>query len=520
MAKNFPAFEKYLLPGFLFVFQTIFIILYGLLVRYDDTGAPHTNATRAKTISDLDSSASTLKVYPFFQDVHVMIFIGFGFLMTFLRRYGFGSIAFNLLLASFAIQWSTITSGVFQFIDQSDEDDCCTIKVNLETLVGSDFAAAAVLITMGAVLGRATPFQLIIIAFFELMFYSCNEALNVNVLMAADIGGSMLIHTFGAYFGLAVSLVLYDKKAEDNDKNSSSYHSDLFSMIGTIFLWLYWPSFNGGLAAGNAQTRAIINTYYAMTASVLSTFLFSIFFDRDKKLSMVHVQNATLAGGVAVGAMADMVIQPWASLLIGMLAGFISVIGYTYLSPFLSKYLRLQDTCGVHNLHGLPGVFAGIGSIFAALNANFDGGDGVEYGDSLYIVFPARAPTNTTKLSMNTYNDFTTEAGEGRSAGSQAAFQLACLACTLAIAIFGGLLTGAIVRFLPKAKMGLELNLFDDVEYWDLPDDADDYLPPKETGGQITTEPPQEAVMGLRYRSSPEAAPGSPSEDTKRETVI
>ena len=68
-----------------------------------------------------------------FQDVHVMIFIGFGFLMTFLRRYGFGSIAFNLLLASFAIQWSTLTSGVFQFIDQSDEDDCCTIRVNLET---------------------------------------------------------------------------------------------------------------------------------------------------------------------------------------------------------------------------------------------------------------------------------------------------------------------------------------------------------------------------------------------------
>lgn len=68
-----------------------------------------------------------------FQDVHVMIFVGFGFLMTFLRRYGFGSIAFNLLLASFAIQWSTLTSGVFQFIDQKDEDDCCSIKVNLET---------------------------------------------------------------------------------------------------------------------------------------------------------------------------------------------------------------------------------------------------------------------------------------------------------------------------------------------------------------------------------------------------
>ena len=72
---------------------------------------------------------------PVFQDVHVMIFVGFGFLMTFLRRYGFGSISFNLLLASFAIQWSTLTSGVFQFIDQSEEDDCCTINVNLETYV-------------------------------------------------------------------------------------------------------------------------------------------------------------------------------------------------------------------------------------------------------------------------------------------------------------------------------------------------------------------------------------------------
>lgn len=74
-----------------------------------------------------------------------MIFVGFGFLMTFLRRYGYGSIAFNMLLASFAIQWSTITSGVFQFIDQAQAEDaaraagtspdvqCCTIRVGVET---------------------------------------------------------------------------------------------------------------------------------------------------------------------------------------------------------------------------------------------------------------------------------------------------------------------------------------------------------------------------------------------------
>ena len=100
------------------------------------------------------------------------------------------------------------------------------------SLVGSDFAAAVVLITMGALLGRVSHFQLIIIAFFEVMFFSANEALNIHVLKASDIGGSMLIHTFGAYFGIAVSLVLFHQKARDHPRNSTVYHSDLFSMIG------------------------------------------------------------------------------------------------------------------------------------------------------------------------------------------------------------------------------------------------------------------------------------------------
>jgi len=34
-----------------------------------------------------------------FQDVHVMMFIGFGFLMTYLKRYGYSAISFNFLIA-------------------------------------------------------------------------------------------------------------------------------------------------------------------------------------------------------------------------------------------------------------------------------------------------------------------------------------------------------------------------------------------------------------------------------------
>lgn len=43
------------------------------------------------------------------------------------------------------------------------------------------------------------------------------------------------------------------------------------------------------------------------------------------------MQNATLAGGVAVGTAANYLIQPWGSVVIGCIAGVLSVIGYQYL---------------------------------------------------------------------------------------------------------------------------------------------------------------------------------------------
>jgi len=46
-----------------------------------------------------------------FQDIHVMMFIGFGFLMTFLKRYGFGSVGLNMLVAALVLQWATLTAG-------------------------------------------------------------------------------------------------------------------------------------------------------------------------------------------------------------------------------------------------------------------------------------------------------------------------------------------------------------------------------------------------------------------------
>lgn len=52
-----------------------------------------------------------------FQDVHVMIFVGFGFLMTFLKRYSFGAVGFTFLIAAFGLQWALLMQGWFHSLD-------------------------------------------------------------------------------------------------------------------------------------------------------------------------------------------------------------------------------------------------------------------------------------------------------------------------------------------------------------------------------------------------------------------
>jgi len=90
------------------------------------------------------------------------------------------------------------------------------------------------------------------LATLEILFFGFNETICVAFLGAVDCGGSMYVHTFGAYFGIAASLFFNKAKAlrDDAGRCEGNYESQLIAMIGTIFLWMYWPSFNGALAYG------------------------------------------------------------------------------------------------------------------------------------------------------------------------------------------------------------------------------------------------------------------------------
>ena len=115
-----------------------------------------------------------------------------------------------------------------------------------------------------------------------------------RLLQASDIGGSMFVHVFGAYFGLAVARVLYNEEQLASPNEASKYNSDMFAMVGTIFLWLFWPSFNSALAVGDDQHRAVINTYLALCACCITAFAVSSLLDKHGKFDMV---STTVTGG-------------------------------------------------------------------------------------------------------------------------------------------------------------------------------------------------------------------------------
>ncbi|KAI9919323.1 hypothetical protein PsorP6_017769 [Peronosclerospora sorghi] len=418
----------------LVAFQAVCLVFFALKF---DLPSP---STRNDTVQ---SPSSTLSYYPMFMDVHVMIYIGFGFLMTFLRKYSLSAVSLNFLVAVLSLEWGII---VVTIAHQILGNEYSTKTLDVPTMIDGDFAAAAVLISFGAVLGKTTPTQLVWMTFLELVVYAINEYIVLETLEATDAGGSMVIHTFGATFGLAVTMVLGVPAPADQVHNTSRYHSDVFAMIGTLFLWMYWPSFNAALVSddGFQQERAVLTTILSIAASCAAAFGASKVLSESKKLDMVHLQNATLAGGVAMGTSCNLAISPAAAITVGLVVGIASVVGYRFVSPRFERVLRMSDTCGIFNLHAVPGIVGGLAGALVTFTASDD-----SYGTSLTSVYAARAYRSATK---------------------QAWYQLVALAASVGTAALAGCLVGL---FLRSSRFRQQQQKYDDDEWFHVPEACD-----------------------------------------------
>jgi ammonium transporter Rh len=202
---------------------------------------------------------------------------------------------------------------------------------------------------------------------------------------------------------LAASLVLTTAKQRSQPIESDPT-SDRFAMLGSMVLWLFWPSFAAAIVPFEEMPQTIVNTILALSGATLATYFLSTYFHHGKT-SMVDMANAALAGGVSIGSTCNLV-SPAGAFSIGVLAGALSVIGFVFILPALESKIKLIDTCGVHNLHGMPGLLGGLCAI---------------------LVVPGIAGAQLTGMAL-----------------------------TLIIAVIGGVIAGAVIRATGTTEQAYE----------------------------------------------------------------
>ncbi|XP_062449935.1 RH-like protein isoform X2 [Rhea pennata] len=340
MSSNYYSFRNSV-PWLIFLLEVVFIILFYFLFSSD--GIPRSD------------------IYPAFQDVSRMVIFGLGFFMAFLKRYGFSSTGFNLLIIALGVQWSVLMEGLLVSLFQTTKED------DLKSITKATMSMTAVVISSAAVLGKANPIQLIVMTVVEIVAFFLSRWINKMYLEIEDSVSMMHVHLFGAYFGLAVSFFFSEPSPE---KNRSTPKSDLMSMLGTLFLWLFWPSFNSVLAEKNKNT-IIYNTYFALAVSAVTAFALSVLTTKDGKLRMTHFRSATLAGGITIGYVAHNIQYPWIAMILGLLASVITIIGSHCFQRCFNPILKIYDAPGVLYTFGLPAVFGALAHVILFIIKNW-----------------------------------------------------------------------------------------------------------------------------------------------------
>uniref|UniRef100_A0A673J1B8 Ammonium transporter Rh type A-like n=1 Tax=Sinocyclocheilus rhinocerous TaxID=307959 RepID=A0A673J1B8_9TELE len=360
MAPQYAPSLRSRLPLVAFLLETIFLLLFVIFVKIEQ----HEQFGR--------ESASKLFIssYAEFQDVHVMIFMGFGFLATFLVRYGFSGSGFNVLLAAMAIQWAVLINGFLQ------QHHIREIHINMKSVIEAELCAASALVAMGAVHGKANPVQLLLMALVEVTGFVVTQWILRALFNADPVYSIMLLHVFGALFGVMVSWVLHREGIKpEHEKEKTDRKTGLFAMFGTLFLWMFWPSFNSALVRdyrwdGGLKLTVIYGTYLSLAVSVVMAMSVSMLTSSKGKMNMVHVQSSALSGGVAIGVAMTAVHAPWIAMTIGFCAALLSALGYRYMKNHMLFAFECHDTCGVLSVHAIPGILGWFAHLFLRLASN------------------------------------------------------------------------------------------------------------------------------------------------------
>ncbi len=337
---------------FLIALEIIAIFLYGFYFKHVNEG--DTNVSPLFTmVSDF---------FPYYQDLHILVFMGFALLLTSFHKFRTSAIVQCFWVCALSVQFYFLWRVFWTEIFEADKFQAKNFNIDPMVLIKSDFCALSMIIAISATMGKANDFQALGITILGVGLYALNEVICLSKVAtnAVDFGGSMIVHTFGAFYGIGVTLLLrYNNKSLSKPVLPNSFEHQITSLIGTIFIWCYWPSYNSSLVVSETTTfKGILNTYFALIASVVFAFATSKLVIGSGKFSMYHVFHASLSGGVIMAASAVFVKDGYASYLVGSLIGILSTLYIHFVLPKLQAAGMLAIAPQL-SLHAIPGLLGG-----------------------------------------------------------------------------------------------------------------------------------------------------------------
>ncbi len=173
-----------------------------------------------------------------------------------------------------------------------------------------------------------------------------------------DFAGSGVVHMVGGFAGLMGAIIVgprIGKYGPNGSINPIPGHSISLAALGVFILWFGWYGFNpgstlgltGGFAALAAKV-AVNTTLAAGAGAVACAFISNA---RTRNFDMGLTLNGALGGLVAITAPCA-VVDPWAAIVIGLIAAPVVIFGIEALDR-----ARVDDPIGAVAVHGFAGVW-------------------------------------------------------------------------------------------------------------------------------------------------------------------
>ena len=169
-----------------------------------------------------------------------------------------------------------------------------------------------------------------------------------------DFAGSTLVHGVGGWAALVGAYVLGPRIGKYTRKGAHPIkgHNMPLTAIGVFLLWFGWYGFNGGsvLSANpGAVSTVFVTTTLSAAGGIIGSMILSWYLSNKPDLSMIL--NGSLAGLVGITAGAD-VIDPAASILVGLISGLLVVSSVLYLDS-----QKIDDPVGAISVHLICGLW-------------------------------------------------------------------------------------------------------------------------------------------------------------------